>query len=529
MAPTEGEQAPVSESPPNAPLIELPAELLHTIFTYLDLKDVLAARKACSTLACIGLDHFGDEVALVYHREKFKALTQIAQHPVLSKQMRSLFYIVDRLDKRKFEQWAEYRVTGEPLDTTRYLAETTGMETEAELERRESRAFKDALKARKERLAAVSQEDLQDGYREFLAVRHDQTEINEQGYDHACLCSFFQGCSKIREVTIASGVHCERKLRASDTAYQKTMVRPNHDKSWSDAGADQVCALARAIQSSEVKLDSLTIAGLSHTIFERSTDRGKAMSSALKALVRPLRRLRLLIQAWPPEPQELPDPESDRDEEGVVISVVQRQSVSVYEDGNAYEVLAEVGELRVLKLELPRWNPNDGAPEYVRLDRTLRELHFPHLYELALSQCDVEAIWLVEFLLLHKATLRSLTMSQMSLAEARYSWRDVFSSISCQLPRLQEVHLYGAFHREPHQPVLFDDKYDVTPMSYNHVMERFILRGGTYTTQRSFLRRTRDSRAGENDDHPPHGVSDDGMPPDEPALDYESDEWDDWF
>lgn len=167
MAPTEGEQAPVSESPPNAPLIELPAELLHTIFTYLDLKDVLAARKACSTLACIGLDHFGDEVALVYHREKFKALTQIAQHPVLSKQMRSLFYIVDRLDKRKFEQWAEYRVTGEPLDTTRYLAETTGMETEAELERRESRAFKDALKARKERLAAVSQEDLQDGYREF--------------------------------------------------------------------------------------------------------------------------------------------------------------------------------------------------------------------------------------------------------------------------------------------------------------------------------------------------------------------------
>lgn len=307
------------------------------------------------------------------------------------------------------------------------------------------------------------------------------------------------------------------------------MVRPNHDKNWSDAGADQVCALARATQSSGVELDSLTIAGLSHTIFERSTDRGKSMSLALRALVRPLRRLRLLIQAWPPEPQELPDPESDRDEEGVVISVVQRQSVSVYEDGNTHEVLAGAGGLRVLKLELPRWNPNDGAPEYVRLDRTLRELHFPHLYELALSQCDVEAIWLVEFLLLHKATLRSLTMSQMSLAEARYSWRDVFSSISCQLPRLQDVHLYGAFHREPHRPVLFDDKYDVTPMSYNHVIERFILRGGTYTTQRSFLRRTRDSRAGENDNHPPHGVSDDGMAPDEPALDYESDEWDDWF
>jgi hypothetical protein len=103
-----------------------------------------------------------------------------------------------------------------------------------------------------------------------------------------------------------------------------------------------------------VKFDSLTIAGLSHTIFEGSTDRGKAMSRALRALVRPLRRLRLLIQAWPPEPQELPEPESDLDEEGVAMSVVQRQSVSVFEDGHDYEVFAQAGDLRVLQLELPR-------------------------------------------------------------------------------------------------------------------------------------------------------------------------------
>ena len=503
----------------------LPAELLHTIFAHLNIKDVLAARKSCSTLASIGLDHFGDEVPLVYHREKFKALTDIAQHPVLAKRMRSLFYVVDRFEKRSFEQWLGDRVTGERLNTTKYLPEGTdplNMEDDIEIWRRALRAANEAYEAK---LAAVPQQDLQDGYSEFLKIRLEQFEINEESYDRACLRSFFEGCSKIREVTIASRVHCERQLGATDTAYHKTMVRPSHDKTWSDAGADQVSALAHAVQSSGVKLDSLTIAGVSHTIFERTTDRGKSMSRALRSLVRPLRRLRLLIQTWPPES----DLDDDLDDEGTAVSAVQRQSVSVFEDGDAYKVFAAAHDLRVLKLELPKRSPYDSAPEYVRLDRTLRDMIFPHLYELALSQCNVEAIWLVGFLVLHKKTLRHLTMSHMSLAEAQFSWRDVFSSISCQLPRLQRVNVYGAFHREPRRPILFDDKDSVTPTSFNLAMERFILRGGTYPTRSTFRRQMRESGAGENDDNPPHGLSDDGMPPDGPVLDYESDEWDDWF
>jgi hypothetical protein len=92
------------DAPPHSPLLSLAPELLHNIFTHLDLKSVLAARKSCLTLASIGIDHFGDEVALVYHREKFNALTQIAQHPVLAKRMRSLFYVVDRFKELTYEE-----------------------------------------------------------------------------------------------------------------------------------------------------------------------------------------------------------------------------------------------------------------------------------------------------------------------------------------------------------------------------------------------------------------------------------------
>jgi hypothetical protein len=57
------------------PLLQtLPTELIHLVFDQLPLQDVLTARKTCSTLADLGIDHFGDQVPLVYHRDKFRAL-----------------------------------------------------------------------------------------------------------------------------------------------------------------------------------------------------------------------------------------------------------------------------------------------------------------------------------------------------------------------------------------------------------------------------------------------------------------------
>lgn len=206
-----------------SPLLELPAELLHTIFAHLDLEDVSIARKTCSTLATIGVDHFGDEVALVYHREKFKTLTQIAKHPGLAKRMRSLFYLVDRFKELSFEEWVDKRVNDEP-----FLVENGSAE---------------------------------ESYREFLELCHQQDKIHDDRYDYSCLRSFFQGSCNIREVTIVSHAHCERELRAEKTAFGKSMMRPHRDKSWSDAGTDQVCSTAHAIQHSGLQLDSLTIAG----------------------------------------------------------------------------------------------------------------------------------------------------------------------------------------------------------------------------------------------------------------------------
>ena len=400
---SQEDHAPFSDSPTRSWILELPAELLHTIFSYLDIRDVLAARRTCSILESVGIDHFGNEVPLVYHREKFRALKHIARHPALAKRMRSLFYVVDRFHELSFEEWDERRVNHEPLYLRKFLDEVSDTHDPEIV----SQVMSNNREARVAKLAAVPKEDLQDGYHAFLAICHVQVKIKDTGYDYGCLYSFFRGCCKIREVTIVSQVHCDRRIGARYTAFDRASILPDQDVTWSDAGADQVCALAHAVERSGLKLDSLTIAGISHAIFDRSIDRGNATSHALRALVRPLRRFRLLIQAWPPEAfrgsQELPESESvDAD----TLLAVRLESVSVFEEGHARKVLAEARELRVLKLELPQWNPNGGFAKYVRLDRALRDIHFPHLYEIACSQCAIKGDWLVDFILRHKATLR---------------------------------------------------------------------------------------------------------------------------
>jgi len=524
-------------SPPHSPLLELPTELLHNIFTHLDIQGVLAARRSCSTLAFVGLDHFGDEVALVYHREKFKALTEIAQHPTFAKRIRSLFYIVDRFKEFTYEEWFEHSVTGESLNTRKYLAEASGRGNDAETDSRDRCAVTAAIEARDARLAAVPEQELQKGYREFLAVCHDQDEIKEEDYDFTCLRSFFQGCCRIRDVTIASRIHCERYLGALDSAFGGTMVRPTQDRDWADAGTDQLCALVDAIQCNGLELDSLTVVGLSHMIFDITTDRGILLWGALKDLIRPLRRLRLLIQAWPPEGYESSEEESDSgsnpdmdpDKKLLSVADIRLRSAELFEEGPVYGILSEARELRVLKLELPQWDPQ-GEPEYVRLAHTLLDAHFPHLCELALSQCAMEGDWLVDFLLRHKATLRCLSISNMSLATVRPSWRDVFTRISGQLPRLHKIIIHGGFYREYRHPIFFEHNYSTESMAFNQAMEEFILRGGKYPTENSVRRRARQSEAGGiGHDSLPHILSEDETLSDDPALDYEWDEWDEWF
>ena len=108
-------------TPPSKPIFQtLPPELLHVIFSQLPIEKILALRTSCSIFASVGVDYLEDEIPLVFHRDKFTALTEIAEHPKLSKQMRSLFYVVDRCKLKSFEKWDRYRPDPHPEEQDDY-------------------------------------------------------------------------------------------------------------------------------------------------------------------------------------------------------------------------------------------------------------------------------------------------------------------------------------------------------------------------------------------------------------------------
>jgi hypothetical protein len=218
MDPELEAQTPPFATVSHAPLIDLPAELLHEIFSRLSLEDVLAARKTCSTLAAIGVDHFGDEMPLVYHRDKFSALKNIAQHESLSKRMRSLFYIVDRFECLCYEEWVDRmsRTTNELSIADEHSPGVIDVGDEM-IETR-------ARQIRAATLAAGHDIKLRKGYKAFLETCRDQDKIDGEGYDFQHLRYFFEGCSNIREVTIVSKVNCQRRLNAEYTAFEKTTM-----------------------------------------------------------------------------------------------------------------------------------------------------------------------------------------------------------------------------------------------------------------------------------------------------------------
>lgn len=201
------------------------------------------------------------------------------------------------------------------------------------------------------------------------------------------------------------------------------------------------------------------------------------------------------------------------------------QSFEVFRAGFVTRMLAQARELRVLKLSLPLRDPWHPTSEGVRLEHTLRNITFPHLYELSLSQCEVKAGYLVRLLMRHKATLRRLSLSDIILANDQVSWRKVFTRLGGQLPNLCRARLCGSFGRvedfyPPLQLGFRTFEHDcATP--FRDALENFIVKGGHYPANLPL--ETHDP----DETYVPPTLPADKKEPDDPALDYESDELDD--
>jgi hypothetical protein len=246
-----------------SPLTALPVELVHNIFRAMDTASVLSTRLTCHFLSKIGLDHFGDEVPLVFHRDKFRALTEIAAHPVLSKRIASLYYAGDLL---KLEDWYQWDIRRSPEKYYRFAVMEFATEDElrlrvSRLEPRRALGVMDLCPIRtKVDVAAFGR------YNELCT---DQAKIIEEKLDISCLSTLFEGCPKLREVTLAfrsDNGGPQRRLKASRTAFAEAMTVAHSDYRDPWTNRHHLEALAQAAQRTGRSLDSLTVVNIDYSV-----------------------------------------------------------------------------------------------------------------------------------------------------------------------------------------------------------------------------------------------------------------------
>lgn len=221
-----------TDVPPKHLFETLPPELLHLIFSHIEHIDrteyILALRLTCSLFASVGLDHFPTEIPLIFHRDKFKALTEIAAHPKLSKQMRSLFYVGDRCRLVEYETWDNDRPDPQPREkddgdcTVRLL-------TDCDVRVFQRSVMKDATNTT-QRIASVPESKRRKAYEVFTALCKDVMKVEDERYDYQCLTRLFESCKNINEVTVASKVDTNRTLGASRKVVEGAMATISQDR-----------------------------------------------------------------------------------------------------------------------------------------------------------------------------------------------------------------------------------------------------------------------------------------------------------
>jgi hypothetical protein len=316
-----------------------------------------------------------------------------------------------------------------------------------------------------------------------------------------------------------------RQLDAN-RVFASAMTQPDGDRYWWTENVHQTLSVAMAANLSRRSFDSLTLAAISPAIFDKHVSVEVDQWRALKTLVQPLRRLRLYLQADAPGE----DDEEEHDDLEPDYEQIYSQFLDFFENGHAHEIMSAASNLRVLKLQLPKWNYHDHIEDtYAQLEPILRDITYPHLYELSLSQCEVHADYLIDLCMRHKSTLRRLSLSDILLLDDHSSFSEVFTRLSGQLPKLRKVELRGTFHGDltPTGELEFerlDMNLRIDP--FRDALENFIVKGGEYPA----ADREGSPQYGFPDkSYVPPGLPDDDKEPDDPALDYDRDEFDSYL
>lgn len=375
----------MTTAPPTPSALEsLPVELLHRILFYLQTQDILSNRLTSSTLAAVGIEYL-QAFSICFKREHLHRLIDIANHPIISKRARSLYYYGRPLDSlRNFDNWSK-------LPPCPILRSSGSLRTRQ----------------------PSPPEDLERAYDEYIRIRKDQHRIVQENFDVHCFTELLRCCPALDSVIIDQSVDCGKSSTRElpHTAFREARIDPKCDHVWriSPEGCSTrpTSVLARALSRSQRSIRSLTLVGQGYLdvfLHELASPQMSHLAQGLRELsiYRTMRK-------------------SD-------------ERVDVGSDASTMEyLLSRVPNLEVLKIREARsayfYLGSESSPRSARL----RELD---LADFHLREDDL--VWVLKP---HFSTLERLSLK--STSDRTYDWSYVDQMLQGRFTRLRSLNYRG--------------------------------------------------------------------------------------
>ncbi|ETS83726.1 hypothetical protein PFICI_05602 [Pestalotiopsis fici W106-1] len=386
-------------------------ELLHDICACLKIEDVLAFRLVCKVFADVGAAYMLPEVSFYMLQAEFARLRAIADHPIISKHVRSLTYFAEVLDIEKIT----------------FPAYVRGHTREQAAARSWNGFFKPTPK-----LDSADLPKLRSDYQTYELTMKQQQEIIDHAYDVECLKEVIPKFSSLRQASVSStGAFYDdnTKSRTWDATRPLELCKSRKSpfesiplssgNSLLPEGKRHLNGLIAGLVATKTQLEGFRAGVLDWSYFKDFLEIPDGLSHTFKYL----KRLELFL-----------DTDPGQDSRGIT------RCRKALRSGILKQIIKPLQQLEVLMITLypVEWTSDEWPAS---LGDIIAPGHtWPALRVVSLGGIKTNRHDLIKFLELHKDTLKKLCMRDLGLGET--SWWKLLPDLRNKL-ELSDVCICG--------------------------------------------------------------------------------------
>ncbi|KAF6227549.1 hypothetical protein HO173_012188 [Letharia columbiana] len=396
----------------------LPSELLHMICVYLEPRDIATIRVLDRIIAEVGLQYLVSQIHLIPKPDSFDRLLAVAEHPLASRYVNSLFYEADLL--RSFRHPQEDRELWEkslvgpshasPLEEVQdpHFASACG-----HLPKRYNRGTSAVVLSHQQH---YTKRELQRAYQTYRSYRAEQHRLNESAAYEEAMVRAMKRLPHLTSILIS----CERgNTNHFRAAFEAGLCE---DVTSDPRMADQICAsqlslLLSAADKAGLQIKKLVCGSLGQIFLSCSLERLDAMQRSIQSL----HNLHLFFSHIPV---------------GFDSNAASNPHGSSSARADNMQFAMSAPNLETLSIRFDK----DRALDPPDLKHLVSDFHWSYLASATFAKMSTGSEILVGFCDRHAGTLKDLSLTDISLYSGR--WATTFYEMRQRL-KLDKMALAG--------------------------------------------------------------------------------------